>query len=145
MTDTLFAFSEHILDRVEDIFAGREVARPLTDEEGYVLVVLRLHVGKANSIARADLCEQTGIADRTVRAIVSDLRLQFALPIGSNRENGGYYLPETLAEVSELTEPMVRQALSLLRSVRSLRGRSATAELLGQVRIELQSSEEEEQ
>jgi biotin operon repressor len=133
------AFEATVIARVHDIFWGRDVPWPVSQQEIELLRSLLFHVGKDRAISRADLARKLNKPDRLVRSMVRSLRMDFGVAIGTNRSagNSGYYLVSTAEEARELTQKLQQQAISILRVCRSLGGRHATAEFFGQARIEL--------
>ncbi len=136
--------SEQILRRVDETLAHAELAADVPSRS--VLIILREHVGRDNAIPRAELAELLEMPDRMVREVISELRGRFHIAIGSNRTPGasGYFLVSTAEEALQLTGPLLHQAFSLLRVARSLGGRHATAEWMGQTRIALDLDKEDD-
>ncbi len=133
-------YSARVLARVDDVIAGRHCPWPPAPVIVNLLRVLREHVGKGNAIRRERLAELLGMNDRATRALIEGLRLDFRVAIGSSSEAGasGYYLLSTQAEREELQRMFYTKALALWRMSKALAGRTATAEMHGQIALDLQ-------
>ena len=131
--------AEQALRRVDDVLAGRDCAWPIAVGECKLLIVLKPHVGKAQALPLSELALRLETNPRSIKLWVNSLRVNFGVQIGASRDAdaGGYYIISSAAEALESTQYLVNQATSMWRVVRVLRGRHATAEIYGQVRIEL--------
>jgi hypothetical protein len=134
-----------VLRRVDQVLAGQDCPWALPDGERALLLVLQPHVGKHDPVTLPALKELLQTSERHVKAMVSTLRKDFRIQIGASREGGrgGYYLISNAAEAHESTQYLVSQATAMFRVVRVMRGRQATAELLGQIGLELNLDQEE--
>jgi hypothetical protein len=93
--------------------------------------------GRANAISAADLAIRTGRSDRAVRKIVKALIEQHGAPIASSpHPPAGYFIPETLIEISEVTDSLRGRALSILTRMSRLK-RSTLRETVDQLRLEI--------
>jgi len=121
-------------------------ARPdysnMTMSEREVWAVLGLIHGKANAISHKDLAHKTNKPERKVRSIVVSLIIKHRLVICSSydRENGGYYLPETGDEVQETCKKLHGHALGILFR-ESVIKKISLAELLKQYQKEIPFSD----
>ena len=70
---------------------------PRNIEHNAGLVTAHLRHGHANAIKGRDLRQVTGLLDRDLRLALEHLRRSGAVVVSGNE---GYYLPETLAEVT---------------------------------------------
>lgn len=81
-----------------------------------------LDEGQENAITARELQEVLGFADiRSLRADISKARCQGQLVLSTPKGEGGYYLPKSREEVEEFVYTYSRQAISLLRALRSAR------------------------
>lgn len=82
-------------------------------------------VGRENAISRKALKGFTGLSDRRIRRQIEEERRN-KMPIISNTQEGGYYLPETEFElrayVSEQRSRIQSQILALAPLERELNG-----------------------
>lgn len=74
-------------------------------------------VGRENVISRAELSRITGLEDRFVRKQISKAREHTCICNGQG-ENGGYYIPSTLADANKFYNQERKRALSILRCLR---------------------------
>jgi hypothetical protein len=131
--------AQQALLRIDQVIDNVDCLWPVMGPEKDLLVVLREHVGKGNAITLHQLVELLGVSDRVVKAMVSNLRVNFRVMIGASRDAaaGGYYVISSAAEALESTQYLVSQVLTMLRVIRVMRGRHATVELFGQLHIQL--------
>jgi hypothetical protein len=136
-------FAVLTLRRVDEVLRGEACPWITGVDERKLLTVLREHVGKDHAISRNQLCQLLEEPDRYIRAMVATLRESFGVAIGSSSAAGasGYFLISTSAEQAELLAKLRKQAVSILRLVRTIGGRHATAELYGQIGLELDLQE----
>ncbi len=98
--------------------------------------------GRAAAISAAELAARTGLPDRAVRKIVKALIEVHGAPIASSpNPPAGYYIPESLSEIIEVTDSLKGRALSILVRLARLR-RVALPEVLHQLTIELAREED---
>ena len=139
--DLFTSFSERVIVRVDDVLANRECKWPISDDERRLLNLLRAHRGRDRAIPLGYACERLRLTPRVVKDLVQDLRLNFRVQVCASRDAnaGGYYLATTLEEVTESTEQMWNQAITMFRVCAAMRGpQHDIAEMLGQLRIELE-------
>lgn len=140
-----YSFGDAVLQRVDDVIAGRNCAWPSKEPHRRLLTLLRTHQGKRRAVPLGLIGERMSLAPRAVKELVQDLRLSFEVQIGASRDKdgGGYYLVETEDESEESILPLLSQAISELRVVRAMRrGRQSTAELTRQIELELTKEEQ---
>jgi hypothetical protein len=133
-------FADRVLRRADDVIAGRNCAWPPKVPQRRLLQGLREHQGKARIVPLANIAEALSMKPRSVKDLVQDLRVSFGVQIGASRdgEDGGYYLVATEAESDESTQQMWLQAISMLRTVATMRrGRQSIAEMTAQLALEL--------
>ena len=133
-------FAERVLRRADAVIAGRECSWPPTTQQVHFLQLLRGHQGKRRIVALGDFAERLHLTPRAVKELVQELRLNFGVQIGASREgeSGGYYLISTYDESVESTEPMLRQAVTMLKVVNAMRGgRNHIDQMLTQIRLDL--------
>lgn len=82
------------------------------------MILNNLKPGRENSISRDKLVSMTGINDRTIRNTIADLRAS-GIPIISNTNKGGYYLPATQEEAQEYISSMENRAINTFKSVKA--------------------------
>lgn len=139
--DLFTSFAERVMIRVVDVLANRECKWPISADERRLLELLKAHRGRDRAIALGYACERLKLTPRVVKDLVQDLRVNFHVQICASRDSntGGYYLATCLEEVTESTEQMWHQAISMLRVCGAMRGTNYDlAEMLGQLRIELE-------
>jgi hypothetical protein len=131
--------------QIECLLYGRMVAGlSLSLDERRVLRLIRYRRGAANAITIAEMQKQMHedrLSERQIKQIVRTLRINFRLPIGSNKGGlGGYFLmisPEDHAILSAQILDQVRAEIEVLRAVSS---RRAALDLLGQLQLELENT-----
>lgn len=74
-------------------------------------------VGRENAISRSELSRITGLEDRVVRNYIAKAREHTCICNGQG-ENGGYYIPSTLADANKFYNQERKRALSILRCLR---------------------------
>ena len=62
-----------------------------------LLILNALKAGASNATTRTELSMLTGLKDRNVRELISEL-VNDGNPIVTNTKNGGYYYPDTIEE-----------------------------------------------
>lgn len=82
------------------------------------MILNNLKPGRENSISRDKLVSMTGINDRTIRDKIADLRAS-GIPIISNTNKGGYYLPASADEAQEYIESMESRAKKTFVSIKA--------------------------
>ncbi len=90
--------------------------------------------GRENAVSIKTLMHSTGWTERAIRAAVNRERVSGAL-ILSNRQDGGYYLPQNRSEIQEFITSNEAQAFSTLRMLRAAREQLEASE--GQLTLEL--------
>ena len=86
----------------------------LTSDEESLLGILEFHRGRRNAIKTSKLSRLTGINERKVRKLIHRLREVFHMPIGSSPSPGGFYIPETQAELKEVADRFLSFGLKQL-------------------------------
>lgn len=134
------------LRRIDEVLAGTDCPWPAMAPELQLLVVLKSHVGRQDIIQLAQLVELLSVSERAVKAMVSNLRLNFRVQIGSSRDSeaGGYYVIATAEEARDTVRPLISQALAMLKVARIMLGRHAMNEIFGQLRLKLGLDQEGE-
>ena len=132
------------------LYGGQVAGVSLSDDEKRILGRIRYRRGAANAIPIAQIRsalanidgEFYGFSDREVKGIVRTLRIQFRLPIGSNKGNpGGYYIMISPEDHAILRSQILDQVRAELAVLKATSGPYAARELLGQLRIEAESQE----
>lgn len=137
-------FADRAQERIEDVLSNRGCKWPASYDQKTFLGLFRAHQGRARVIALGEIGERLRMSPREVKDMVQDLRLNFYVPICASRDgdSGGYFLAATLAEIDDSNRPMFRQAITMLRVCKAMRGPDyTTAEVLGQLRLELEQEE----
>jgi hypothetical protein len=135
------SFAERAMARVEDVIQDRECPWRITMPQYELLALLCGHQGIGRSVPLAAICERMQLRPREVKDLVQDLRLNFGVQIAASRdgETGGYFIAATQQEIEDSISAMWKQAITMLRVCRAMRGPQHTVhELLGQVRLELE-------
>lgn len=92
-----------------------------SDNKNTVWEILQSHKGKAQAISQHDLAGQAGLSPRGAREIVKLLIEEERRLICSNYSGtGGYYLPETEAELDETRAILKAHARSIFRRCQAL-------------------------
>ena len=134
------AFADKVMRRTDEVLAGRGCPWPPSTQEQRFLSLLRNHQGKARAVSVGEFCERMNLTPRQAKDLVQELRQSFGVQIGASRDsdNGGYYLIATAEESFESTAQMFRQAITMLRVVRRMRGEAETVEqMLTQIELGL--------
>lgn len=115
----------------------------LSDDEKRVLALLRYRRGAARGITIRDMQAQMPagdrIGDRGIKATVRALRMQFHLPIGSDKGGRGYFIMISADDHAILRGQIIDQVRAELEVLRSIYGAHAALELLGQLQLEVSS------
>lgn len=82
------------------------------------MILNTLKKGADNATRKEMLVTITGLNERTVRKIIADLRAS-GIPIISNTNKGGYYLPATQEEAQEYISSMENRAINTFKSVKA--------------------------
>lgn len=110
-----------------------------TKEQRMLLQVLRYHFGRPNAIPLAEICARTKLGEREVKNLMRSLVVDFKVRIGAARTQPfGYYLVTNADEAKEAAQVYESEIVELARRVRVLRGAHFTAELLGQLRMQME-------
>ena len=137
-------FADRALERIDDVLANHGCKWPASYDQKTFLGILRAHQGRARVIALGEIGERLRMSPREVKDMVQDLRLNFYVPICASRDtdSGGYFLAASLAEIDDSNRPMLRQAITMLRVCKAMRGPDHDVrEMLGQLQIELEKEE----
>jgi hypothetical protein len=140
-------YADRVMRRVDEVIAGKACKWQPTLADTTLLTLLRNHQGKNRAVALGALCERMHVTPRTVKEIVQELRLNFGVQLGASRdgEAGGYYLIATAEESLDSTEPMLHQAVTMLKVVCAMRGgRSAIQQVLTQLSLDLNRDADQE-
>lgn len=78
-----------------------------------------LSVGKESAVPRNLLSAATGLSDRALRKQVERERLS-GVPIVTDTERGGYYLPSCPAETELFVKSMRRRGINVLQVARAV-------------------------
>lgn len=98
-----------------------------------------LSVGSENAVTRDLLIAATGLSERALRHLVEKERLS-GVPILTDTERGGYYLPSCPAETERFVKSMRRRGIRVLQVARAVE--KTMLEDMGQELIEGWSGEE---
>ncbi len=82
------------------------------------ILIMALEPGKENAKTRKELSKLLSVSDRNLRVIIADLRA-LGVPVISNTDKGGYYLPATKEEASEYIKSMNNRAINTFKSVKA--------------------------
>lgn len=97
--------------------------KPDNDNALAVWEILQKHKGKAHAITQTDLAAQAGVRPRCAREIVKRLIEEDHRVICSNYNvGGGYFIPESDAEIKESREVLRAHALSILKRYKAMDG-----------------------
>lgn len=88
--------------------------------------------GQENALSRRDLADITGLTDREVRRTVARERKR-GLPIVSDPERGGYYLPASPEDLARFIRSMRHRAVETMAAANAMD--ETLLEALGQQRI----------
>lgn len=102
--------------------------------------LIRRRTGSDSAITRADLCEATGIHDRRVRQIVSELVTEHNFLIVA-AATGGYYVTDASADRAAYARREISKAIHNLDRAEKIAGPQVFLENAGQVRLMLQGAE----
>lgn len=93
-----------------------------------------LPTGKDNAVSTKHLCDQTGLNERTLRAVVAEERISGAVILSCNK---GYFLPQSRAEVEECVRTLETKGKSILYALKSARRylRNTANEAVGQISL----------
>ena len=89
--------------------------------------------GAENALSRRDLAAITGLTDREVRRLVARERKR-GLPIVTNTDRGGFYLPESPEELVRFIRSMRHRAMETVAAANAME--RTLLEALGQERID---------
>lgn len=78
-----------------------------------------LSVGQENAVPRNLLSAATGLSERALRKQVERERLS-GVPILTDTERGGYYLPSCPAETEQFVKSMRRRGIHVLQVARAV-------------------------
>ncbi len=104
----------------------------MNEQAARVLAVLERHIGVRSGIGAGDLAAATGISERWLRRIISQLREDGTAICG--HPHTGYYIAATYAELEESCEFLRARALHSLALEARLR-RIPLPELIGQLKL----------
>lgn len=103
-----------------------------TDESRVWSLISRCH-GRSEAIGVPTLANRIGLTDRMVRRIVKSLIETHGCPIASSpHPPAGYWVPETIPEISETLDSLRGRALSILTRMSRLK-RSTLRETVDQL------------
>jgi hypothetical protein len=123
---------------------GGPLGLSMSDDQKLILRALRYRRGSANAISIRELQTTRGAAmgDRAIKAVMHELRTTFRLPIGSNKGTpGGYYIMISPEDHAILRSQILDQVRAELAVLKATSGPHAARELLGQLRIEIDSQD----
>ena len=143
--DLFTTFADRVTDRVDEVLSNRDCKWPISEDQRDLLRLLKGYRGRDRAIALGYVCERLKLTPRIVKDLVQDLRVNFHVQICASRDAnaGGYYLATCEAEILESISQMWHQAITMLRVCRAMRGpQHELAELLGQLRIDLEREPE---
>ncbi len=107
-------------------------------EERHVYAVIGLCRGKKNAVSQNELARMANKSPREVRRIVESLIVDHRIVICSSydKENGGYFLPQTDEEIQETCKKLHGHALKILMRESTLK-KITLAELLKKYQMEI--------
>jgi hypothetical protein len=113
---------------------------PLCLEQKAILRILNRHRGQERALPLEQLCVETDLPRRRVEGYIASLVSDFLVRIGASRgKNHGYYLIRTAEELEKTSRIYENEIRSMARRVRVLKGKQFVAELLGQMKLELEA------
>jgi hypothetical protein len=142
--DNLFTtFADLAILRIDEVMREQNCTVRPTPQQLALLRCLRPRLGLQNALPASDLCILVGVTPRELKELVQDLRLNFGVQIGASRDaaSGGYYIISSEQESIAATAPMIHQAVAMLRVVKVMRKLQDTAELMGQIALQLKEAE----
>lgn len=100
---------------------------------------LSIPIGKCNAVSRAHLCREWGTNDRTVRAIIADIRadcvrLGMEYYVVSDSHGKGYWRTRDMNEIEEFNNQMmsrVKRIIPAVRNAESFIGKAVQEDLFG--------------
>lgn len=95
-------------------------------------VLRHIPYGAQNGVSMKSLIHSTGLSDRTVRTVISKLRIDEGIPIAG--DGHGYYRPATREELLRYVIMFNKRAMTALKSIKS--AREQLEEMEGQLSIE---------
>lgn len=98
----------------------------------HVLTELSMHQGRDRGVAAATLARKLGIPVRTLRTLISRLRIQ-GVPV-CGKPATGYFIPLTPAELDESCEFLRNRAMHSLQMLSRMKN-IPLQELFGQLRL----------
>lgn len=115
----------------------------LQDPERKVLRAIRYQRGIANAMPIREIAGITSLDARSIKQAVRTLRLEFRLPIGSTKSaaGGGYYIIVDEQDRAAWVKDVLDQVRAEMAVLRAAAGDQAGLELLGQLRIEIESED----
>lgn len=115
----------------------------MSELEKEIWQALKWRKGKEYAISYHKLAEELGVHERAVRAAVKRLIEVFLLPICSSYapDCGGYFIPQTEAEVNAAYEKLYKHGLSLLTRAARLK-RIGARQFMRQLRFDFKEIQE---
>lgn len=116
---------------------GGQFGAVLGEAERAVLPHIRYHRGAKNAITIREIKECTGLNERVIKDAVRKLRLDFRMPIGANRgDGGGYYLVVTREDLELFKTQYLGQIRQEFDVYRAIIGEQADMELIQALKAE---------
>lgn len=140
MTQMSLDPEQNLDQQVLDVLAGRFAPRKLENAERDMLSLLRNCKGPQQAMPISELAPLMKVSARTVKATAKALIETFALPLGASRQEPyGYYLCITAEDIEDASRPIRNEILSLAKRYKALRGGARLIELLGQLRLDVET------
>jgi hypothetical protein len=132
-------YESEIRQQINDLLYFGKAPFPLTKDQRNLLTVMRFHFGRQSAIPLNELCVRTGLQEREAKNLMRSLVVDYGVRIGAARQQPyGYYLVTTAEEAKEAAQVYESEIRELARRVRVLRGTHFVAELLGQIRLQME-------
>ena len=135
-----FSREQRVEHQIQTLLYERALVLPLTYDQRRVLEVLQHHRGHARAIKGRELAARCGMSEREIKAAIRALIVEHRLLVASSKSSseGGYYIVTSDEEQRQAASSVAKQIQAEAMRHRILSSPRETAELLGQLRIDVQ-------
>ncbi|MEG0917639.1 MAG: hypothetical protein RSF68_11560 [Myroides sp.] len=84
------------------------------------IIINALKIGQENSTTKKELCELTGLDERTVRIFLAEIQENDGIAICSFSSNKGYFYPETIDEANHCLMEKKKRAIRCFNGSKAL-------------------------